>query len=381
MAHITAKQGDIIQFLRKRDYKFVRALGRGGCGETVLLYDEYIDQHFVCKKYAPFSEAHRQQLFAGFVKEVKLLHQLHHRNVVRVFNYYLYPETLRGYLLMEYVGGMDIQGYLSKYPEKLNDLFLQTIAGFSYLEKTGILHRDIRPGNVMVCDDGTVKIIDLGFGKKVRVSNDFAKSISLNWLYEPPAEFGEGRYDFKSEVYFVGKLFETLIRDLQSGQFKYTSILARMCQRNPSARLASFFEVEQRVGTNHFAEIDFVEWETLAHRNFAEAIAAQITRVEAGAKYNVDARKIGSRLNDLYLTFMLEKEVPDCTLVLRSLVEGEFYYRKQGLSVDCVKGFVQLLRSCGEEKGRVVLSNLYTRLDVLPRYNKEAELPDDDIPF
>jgi eukaryotic-like serine/threonine-protein kinase len=77
------QQDDVISFLRKRDYKFVRELGQGACGRTVLLYDDQIDEHFVCKKYVPFSESQREILFSNFVRELKLLHQVHHANVVR----------------------------------------------------------------------------------------------------------------------------------------------------------------------------------------------------------------------------------------------------------------------------------------------------------
>jgi len=143
-------QKEIIQFLRKRDYRLVRELGQGASGKTVLLYDEQIEEHFVCKKYVPYSEAHRQQLFANFVREIKLLHQIHNGNVVRVFNYYLYPDNYTGYILMEFVDGSDIDEYIARFPEKTNELFLQAISGFAYLERAGILHRDIRPGNVMV---------------------------------------------------------------------------------------------------------------------------------------------------------------------------------------------------------------------------------------
>ena len=46
-------------------------------------------------------------------------------------------------------------------------MFIQAVAGFAYLERAGILHRDIRSGNLMVGGDGVLKIIDLGFGKKI----------------------------------------------------------------------------------------------------------------------------------------------------------------------------------------------------------------------
>ncbi len=129
-----------------------RNLGKGHAARRFLqhFYDDQIDQHFVCKKYVPFSETHRKELFASFVQEVKLLHRVHHRNVVRVFNHYLYPDALAGFILMEYIDGTSIDSFIAASGEKVNDVFQQAISGFSYLEKTGILHRDIRPENLMV---------------------------------------------------------------------------------------------------------------------------------------------------------------------------------------------------------------------------------------
>ena len=229
MAQKTDSENGVVAFLRRRDYKIVRELGQGACGKMVLLYDDQIDEHFVCKKHIPYSEGHRQELFAGFTREVKLLHRVLHQNVVRVFNYYLYPEQLTGYILMEHVNGLEIDDHLAQNPEQTNDLFLQAVAGFGYLERAGILHRDIRPGNLMVREDGVLKIIDLGFGKKIEHTADFDKSISLNWWCEPPLEFQTARYDFTTEVYFVGKLFQRIIQDNQLARFKYLDVLAAMC--------------------------------------------------------------------------------------------------------------------------------------------------------
>jgi len=132
--------GSIIPFLRRRDYVFVKALGQGACGETVLLRDDLIDSFFVCKKYSPFDESLRQELFKNFLREIKLLHEVHHQNVVRVFNYYVYPDKWTGYILMEYVEGNDVEEHLRSQPETVNEVFLQTIEGFAYLEACQILH-------------------------------------------------------------------------------------------------------------------------------------------------------------------------------------------------------------------------------------------------
>lgn len=378
MTHKASNSNDVVVFLRRRDYRMVQELGQGACGKTVLLHDQQIDEHFVCKKYVPHSEDHRQDLFAGFIREIKILHKVLHPNVVRVFNYYLYPERYSGYILMEYVDGLDIEDHLAGNPEHTNDMFLQAVAGFAYLERAGVLHRDIRPGNLMVRSDGMLKIIDLGFGKKIEHSTDFDKSITLNWWCEPPIEFQLERYDFKTEVYFVGKLFQRIIQENQIAHFKYLDALSAMCQPDPSSRINGFTAVEQTIGSEQFFESDFSEQDLAAYRRFSNALCYHITKIESGAKYATDIPKLRAHLTDVYQKVMLEETVPDSTIILRCFLNGQYYYRKAGLKVATVRDFLRLLRATLDERANVILANLHTKLDALPRY---VQLPDDDVPF
>ena len=378
MAESTTRTGQLIKFLRRRDYKLVKELGQGACGQTVLLLDEQIDEHFVCKKYVPYSEAYRQELFSNFVREIKLLHKVHHENVVRVFNYYLYPDQFAGYILMEFVDGSSIDDFLAKYPEMINELFLQAITGFGYLERAGILHRDIRPANLMVRADGTLKIIDLGFGKRIESSNDFDKSITLNWWCEPPNEFKESKYDFRTEVYFVGKLFGEIIQQNSISHFKYSSMLSSMCELNPSTRIQRFSDIEKMIRSEQFFEIEFSEEELYTYRTFAEALCTHFAKIEQSAKYTTDIAKIQTQLNDAYRGFMLEREVPNASVVLRCFVVGTYYYKEEGLDVWIVREFLKLLKSSTEEKKRIILGNLHTKLDAVPRYVQPEE---EEVPF
>jgi serine/threonine protein kinase len=373
----TASQ--IITFLRKRDYVMVRELGAGACGRTVLLHDDQIDEQFVCKKYSPFSESVRTELFANFTREIKLLHQVHHPNVVRVFNYFLYPDQFTGYLLMEFVDGADVDDFVSAHPEKINDVFFQTLNGFAHLEHAGILHRDIRPGNLMVANDGVVKIIDLGFGKQISESKDFDKSISLNWWCETPEEFNSRRYDFGTEVYFVGKLFEKLIRENSISHFNYTDLLRRMCIHDPDARIDSFSAVLQSLRNDQFTEIDFSTSDRQAYRTFADELCEHVTKIENGAKYVDDLKKITRQLRDAYQKVMLEETVPDSAIVMNCFIDGTYYYRSKGFSVEAIRDFLELLRICTTEKMQILLANVHTRMDAIPRYAGGA--PNDDIPF
>jgi hypothetical protein len=76
MTQPRTRTNELVSFIRRRDYRLVRELGQGACGKTVLLYDDQIDEHFVCKKYLPYSESQRETLYANFVREIKLLHQV-----------------------------------------------------------------------------------------------------------------------------------------------------------------------------------------------------------------------------------------------------------------------------------------------------------------
>jgi serine/threonine-protein kinase len=375
-------QNSIVQFVRKRDYHLIKELGQGACGKTVLLYDDQIQEHLVCKKYLPYSETARPQLFANFLSEIKLLHKLHHQNIVRVFNYYVYPEQFRGFILMEYIDGAEVDDYLASRPEETNEVFLQSVAGFAYLERAGILLRDIRPGNLMVREDGTVKIIDFGFGKQIKASKDFKKSISLNWWCPVPNEFRDLRYDFCSEVYFVGRLFEQIIQNNEISHFKYGDILRKMCQVAPEKRIQSFTEVEKMIGSNQFSEIDFTENEYTAYRAFAASVCRYISKIKVGAKYFDDFQKIKSQLNDHFRRFMLEEQVPDPAVVVSCFLGGTYYYNPNAvIKVHIVRDFLSMAAACTEEKGRMIIANLQTKLDAIPRYSAEPADEADDVPF
>jgi eukaryotic-like serine/threonine-protein kinase len=176
-------------------------------------------------------------------------------------------------------------------------------------------------------------------------------------------------------------LFQGILRDAGIGHFQYTEMLGRMCQRNPSVRVQTFGEIEKEIATNQFFEIDFSEWELDTYREFADAICRQITKIENGAKYTQDMVEMQSQLEEAYRSFMLERFVPDSALVTRCFFTGTYYYKKAGLAVEAVRGFVHLMKSSPEDKKRIVLANLHARFDVLPRYSPQDEESDDDVPL
>lgn len=369
----------VIEFLRKKDFQLIQELGQGGFGKAVLLYDSEIQENFVCKKYAPVYAEHREEFYKNFVQEIKFLYTVNHPNIVRVFNYYLYPEIHTGYIMMEYVKGQDIEEHIKQYPENINQLFVQAIEGFAYLERNGVLHRDIRFQNIMVGENAALKIIDFGFGKRAFNIADFDKSISLNWQFEPPAEFKDKIYDFQTEVYFVGKLFERLIAYNKIENFQYKPLLLSMCRNNPYNRSASFADIRSKIYSNDFAGMEFNAEEKLTYRNFASHISNAVTQIETGTKYFDDVDKILLKLESLYQNVMLEESLPDTAALSRCFVNGNYKYMKSAyVEVSCVEDFIKLLRSSTKEKRNIILRNIHSRLDAINRYKPQL---DDEFPF
>lgn len=369
-----------IEFPRPKDYILEQELGQGACGLTVVVYDPVIEERFVCKKYAPFHDGFKEQFFTNFVREIKLLYLLNHQNIVRVFNYYLYPEKHLGYIFMEYVVGTDIDDYLGQHPETVNEIFRQAIDGFAHLEENHILHRDIRPLNLMVGSTGIVKIIDFGFGKQSTGEEDFDKSISLNWWCEPPLEFEDRIYDFATEVYFVGKLFERIVIDRDIQHFKHSGLLKRMCARRPSDRVSSFADVRKELLADRFLDIQFEDWEREAYREFSDGLYAIASKLEENTKY-YDAENVQSRLEDCFKRVMLEEVIPKNSLILNCFINGAYHFKTNiFFRVYALRNFVDLFRSCSREKKNIIINNLQAKLDAVPRYDHKVDF-DDDIPF
>lgn len=374
-----------IHFPLGRSFVLRAELGQGACGKTVLLHDDVIDEYFVCKKYSPLQDEWREVLFKGFVSEIKLLYSLHHINVVRVFNYMLYPEKYSGYIFMEYVEGMDIEEYLTQHPESINEVFLQVVDAFAHLESRNILHRDVRPSNLMVTNDGVVKVIDFGFGKKVLESVDFDKSISLNWWCELPLEFESKLYTHATEVYFVGKLFDKIIFENSILSFNHSVLVERMTKRSQYERTDSFASVRETALTNTTESVAFTSFEISTYQNFSRSLVSVVSKIVSDAKY-FEVDEFSVRLEKVYKSVMLESQVPSNLEVVRCFVNGGYYFSKNKLmAVSTIKDFLLLLCNSSKEKRNIIEANIYARLDAVERY-KPKPVPDfssfdDNIPF
>ena len=249
------------------------------------------------------------------------------------------------------------------------------ISAFCHLEECKILHRDIRPQNLLVSDEGVVKLIDLGFGKRIETAADFAKSITLNWAYTPPRDFENDKYDYRSEVYFVGKLFERIMADNGIRDDQISPVVRVMCAGRPQDRFENFTKVREALDKAGFSGEKFDEFSVSSYRDFADELDAFVAQIEVKATYVWDSAKVIEQLQKVFQSCLLEESI-DGSRVARCFISGSFkVWREHRLYVANIKWFLNLLKLAEDDGRRVVLANLYGRLDQKKRYDE------DEIPF
>lgn len=375
------EEGKILKFEAMKSLKYIKELGSGGTGNTHLFKDETTDMLFAIKKYepAPQNEDFKEELYDRFVDEIKILFKISHPNIVRIYDYYLYPNKKVGYLQMEYINGTAIDKY-NPFPwdRSWEEIFIEVIKTFKYLEENNILHRDIRPENLLLDENFNLKLIDFGFGKIINNKDTREKnSVVLNWpVTEMPEEIIKDKdYDNKTEIYFVGKLFSHIFKEKEV-DFKYKSIIEKMIQYSSDKRYNSFEQIYQDISKGIFSEIDFSDYEKEIYRNFADVLYSHISVYIGPFELKTNIEQIINDLEDVVKENSLELFIQSNSKLINCFVSGPYKYKiNVNIKVEVVTKFYEFFIKLPREKQKNVLDNIHNRLNTI-----KIEL-DDDLPF
>lgn len=376
------ENGKIIEFNNmKKVFEYVRKLGFGGTGDTHLLKDNTTNMEFAFKKYVPKDKERKSELYDRFVDEIKILFKISHPNIVRIYNYYLYPEIKLGYLQMEYIDGMSIDKYTPFLDYEWNNIFLQVINAFRYLEEKEILHRDIRPQNILIDKMGNTKIIDFGFGKIIDKDEKDSNSVMLNWpVSKLPEEVSlKGEYTHCTEIYFIGKLFEYILADkkVNAENFNYFNIINKMTQYQVKDRYSTFEEVYNDISKGIFSELDFSDEEKNIYREFSDAIYEKISEYNSEYDPITNAEKIIENIANILRKNSLEFYIQNNSELINCFIKNGFTYNnKANIEKEKVEKFYKWLISLPNNKQINVIENINTKLSNI-RVKKEY----DDLPF
>lgn len=379
------RAGENIEFNQSKYFKYIRELGSGGTGVTHLFKDETTDTFFAIKKYQPSGDnlEYKEELYNRFVDEIKILFQLSHPNIVRVYNYYLYPNFTLGYLQMEYIEGVPIDEYVDNNIVDLNILFQSVIDAFVCLENNSILHRDIRPANIMVNNDGEIKVIDFGFGK-ICQDNDNGNSVRLNWpATEYPNEIQNANvYTNQTEIYFLGYLFRKLIRENVGDDFKFTNILEKMCEPNIELRYESFEEVSADIAEGIFLNMGFTSTEKKTYKIVAESLGEMIIQYTSKFSLITDIDEILRNLENVLKSNILEDYIQNNSMLISAFIKNGYSYNKKiKVSVYAIEKFYKLFFNSDYHRRKIILENLKNRLSLIKNEDIPFDIEDDELPF
>ncbi|MBL8764279.1 MAG: protein kinase [Phycisphaerae bacterium] len=146
-------------------FKIERELGRGGMGEVFLARDTRLDRQ-VAIKALPAHLAQDPDRLARFQREAKVLASLNHPGIGAIYG--LEESAGRQYLVLEFVEGETLCDRLSKGPLPIDEalsLAKQIAEALEVAHEKGVVHRDLKPGNVMVTPDGVLKVLDFGLAR------------------------------------------------------------------------------------------------------------------------------------------------------------------------------------------------------------------------
>ena len=377
--------GEIIKFDQSKHFKFVRELGTGGTGETNLFKDETTNTLFAIKKYRPSEEniEHKEDFYHRFVEERVTLFKLSQPNIVRVYNYYVYPNLMTGYLQMEYIEGTSIDVYIRNNSTDLDNLFRSAVKSFEFLEENDILHRDIRPANIMIDNNGELKLIDFGFGK-ILSSTNTENSIRLNWpVTDMPDEVVNGNdYTVETEIYFLGSLFKRLIRENNIEDFKFINVVNTMCEVSIEKRYQSFKDVSDDIAKGVLLGTDFSARDKAVYQDMASSLVNTISYYTSDFSPVSEVERVQVNLGELIRNSSLEEYIQaNSALISCFLTNGFAYSLRIMTKVDTVKDFYRLLIDSDYQKKEIILENLIIRLSLIEIKKSNFDIDDDELPF
>ena len=267
------EEGTLLQNGR---YQLGAALGSGGFGITYAAWDYALEQAVAIKEYFPQAFADRDiwesnDIFTveenkavymfglqRFSREARILSTLQNlKNVVMVFDWFEANGT--AYIVMEFVRGQTIDAYVRENgtgPQQLVEMFRELVSSLVSIHAQGVLHRDISPGNIMVGEDGSLKLIDFGASiVEQRRRQGMDQTIMFNRSFAPVEQYDEkGEQGAWTDIYALSATMYYLL----TGELPQES-LARL-QRDNVKPLKTF-----RLGMKKWQEKAIMEGMAVQH--------------------------------------------------------------------------------------------------------------------
>ena len=194
-------------------YEIIKTIGEGGMANVYLANDTILDRK-VAIKVLRGDLSNDEKFIRRFQREALSVSNLSHPNIVEVYD--VGEEDGQYYIVMEYIEGKTLKQLLKKRETltltEVIDIMLQLTDGLAHAHESYIIHRDIKPQNIMILDNGLVKITDFGIAMALNATQlTQTNSVMGSVHYLPPEQANGKSATVKSDIYSLGILMYELI--------------------------------------------------------------------------------------------------------------------------------------------------------------------------
>ena len=231
-------------------YEIIRVIGDGGMSRVYLAHDIILDRD-VAIKVLHYDFANEEELKKRFQREALSATSLTHPHIVNIFD--VGQEDELHYLVMEYIAGKTLKDYIQTHgslsAEHAVSIMKQLVSAISHAHHNGIVHRDIKPQNVLMNGENDVKITDFGIAMALNsTAHTKTNSVIGTVHYLSPEQARGGMATKRSDIYSLGIVFYELL----TGQLPFSAetavaiALKHLQEETPSVR-EQFPEIPQSV--------------------------------------------------------------------------------------------------------------------------------------
>jgi serine/threonine protein kinase/tetratricopeptide (TPR) repeat protein len=193
-------------------YKVTAKLGEGGMGEVYLAEDTKLDRK-IALKFLPESLSHDTVARERLLREAKAASKLSHSNIVTI--HAVEQSEGHDFIAMEYVDGRPLDEYLQEKPRTINEILrvaVQLARGLDQAHKAGVVHRDLKPGNIFIDREDRVRILDFGLALVQGTSKLTQTGSTLGTIaYMSPEQIEGKDADPRSDVFSFGILLYEML--------------------------------------------------------------------------------------------------------------------------------------------------------------------------
>ncbi len=187
-------------------YQVIEELGHGGMGRVYKVFDTDIGEKVALKLLRP-EIAQDRETVERFSNELKLARKISHRNVCRMFDLGKAEGTT--FITMEFVPGEDLKRLIRKSGQlgagRAVSIAKQVCEGLAEAHHLGVVHRDLKPQNIMVDEDGNVRIMDFGIARSLKVKGITGAGVMIGTPeYMSPEQVEGKEADARSDIYSLG---------------------------------------------------------------------------------------------------------------------------------------------------------------------------------